>query len=155
MAEGCIGGRGPRNETTVNVAISDFAILIQPSWSYFAFGVLLAFLLWCVHGSLAALLTLPIVYLGRKRVQWSPCDLLCFVLPFCAWLCLTLSGASGKTYINLLTEPLYLTLAIPIAAILRLIAGSSINPVIISISLTSLLVLTALGLYWFIGPLPE
>ena len=41
--------------------------------------------IWGVHSVIGAVLSAPIVFLGRKRAQWCLLDLLVFLLPFSVW----------------------------------------------------------------------
>ncbi len=111
--------------------------------------------IWILHAGIAAISTAPIVFLGRKRVHWSPYDLLAFVLPFSVWLVLMeSSGVEGKSLANL-GEPLYFSLSVPAAALMRVIVGNRVRVGICSISLVMLLCLVATCVYWWTPALPE
>jgi hypothetical protein len=112
--------------------------------------------LWVMHFLVAAVLSAPIIFLGRKRVRWSCWDLLAFVLPFGVWLGLMFSSAAGgrKSMANFV-EPIYFSFAIPIAASLRVMLGTGIWERACSISLVALLCLTAVGVFWWTPSLPE
>ncbi len=98
--------------------------MLYPKWLELALGMALLYGFWSVHAIGAIFLSLPLVYFGRRRVEWSVCDFCWLVLPFCVWLGLMYSGLAEKSYINYIEEALYLTLAIPIATALRLIVGN-------------------------------
>jgi len=74
--------------------------------------------IWAIHATIGALLSAPIVVLGRRRVHWESADLLAFLLPFAAWDALTNYSAVGKSLGNL-AEPLLLSLTLPVAALIR------------------------------------
>jgi hypothetical protein len=112
--------------------------------------------LWMIHSAVAAILSSPIVFLGRTRVHWSGWDLLAFVLPFGVWLGLMTSPAeSGKSLANLFEEPIYFSVAIPITALIRVMLGTRVRERACSIGLVTLLCLTAFGVFWWTPPLPE
>lgn len=116
-------------------------------------GVLL---LWLMHAGIAAGLTAPVVYLGRRRANWRSWELLATVLPFCVWLALMFSEFSTgwKTMSNLV-EPLYFSLAVPVAAMVRVIVGTRIDERICAAILMVALCLIATAVFFFVPGLPE
>src|SRR6266705_1093574 len=86
-------------------------------------GLLL--MIWMIHAVVAAVLSFPIVLFGRNRVHWYSWELLALILPFCVWLALEQfwpSSSSAKGWGNLI-EPVYFGLAVPGAALVRVIGG--------------------------------
>ena len=80
---------------------------------------------WSVHTVIAALLSAPIVFFGRKRVHWRWWELSALVLPFTVWLFLMLSDlATGRKSIANLGEPYYFSVVIPLAALARVSLGT-------------------------------
>jgi hypothetical protein len=110
--------------------------------------------IWAVHSAIGAVLSAPIVLLGRRRVHWGLLDLLAFLLPFAAWLALMYTSRVGKSLANL-GEPIFFGLAIPFAALVRVIVGAHIEERACSIGLVGLLSLVAAGVYWWTPSLPE
>jgi len=110
--------------------------------------------LWVLHSVTGAVLSAPVVYFGRKRVHWSALDLLAFLLPFAVWVALMNASSMGKSLANLI-EPVFFSFAIPIAALVRLMAGAQAKERAWSIGLVALLCLTAAGVYLWTPALPE
>jgi hypothetical protein len=112
---------------------------------------------WLMHFGIAALLTAPIVFMGRRRVRWQPWELSALIVPFTVWALLMVSDLSTrrKSLSNLFGEPIFFSLAIPIAAAFRVLLGSSVRESIFACGLIfSLCVLTAI--VFFVAPsLPE
>jgi hypothetical protein len=81
-------------------------------------------------------------------------DLLAFLLPFAAWVALISASFVGKSLGNL-AEPIYFSFAIPVAALLRAIAGAQFEERTSSIGLVILLSLIAACFYSWTPPLPE
>ena len=118
-------------------------------------GLVLMGYIWVMHAVVAAVLSTPIVFLGRKRVHWGPLDFMAFVLPFGVWLVLSeFSEPTGKSLANLI-EPVYFSLAIPLAALFRVIVGARVREWACSTSLVALVCLTAACVFWLTPPLPE
>ena len=110
--------------------------------------------IWVVHSAIGAVLSSPVLYLGRRRVHWGLLDLLAFVLPFAVWEALMVISSVGKSLANLI-EPLVFSLAIPIAALLRVLVGARDRERAWSIGLVFLLCLVAVSVYWWTPALPE
>jgi hypothetical protein len=110
--------------------------------------------IWVVHAVIAAVLSAPIAFFGRKRVRWSLLDLLAFILPFAVWLALMAANSVGKSLANL-GEPFYFSFAVPIAALIRVIGGHHAGERALSVVLVALLCFAAAGVYWWTPSLPE
>ena len=81
-------------------------------------------LVWSLQFGIAAVLSAPFVFFGRKRAQWRWWELLAFVLPFAVWLLLTDSSLSiGRKGYGNLNEIFYLALGVPLAAMVRVAIG--------------------------------
>jgi len=88
----------------------------------------LMLLIWIIHVALAAVLSAPIVLFGARRVQWRAWELLAFILPFGAWWFLTSRpGPSSRKGISNIGEPLIFSLAIPLAALTRLLLDKRVS----------------------------
>jgi hypothetical protein len=110
--------------------------------------------IWGVHAAIGAVLSAPVILLGRRRVHWGLLDLLAFLLPFAVWITLMNASSVGKSLANL-GEPIYFSLMIPVAALVRVIVGAHVEERAYSIGLTGLLSLIAAGVYHWTPPLPE
>jgi hypothetical protein len=86
------------------------------------------FLVWLIHAAVGATLSVPVLWIGRKRITWSNWELLALVVPFCVWLVLSLSPLSyGRKSFGNIGEPIYISFAMPIAAILRVGIGKNLS----------------------------
>lgn len=89
----------------------------------------LLLLIWLIPTGIAGVVSLPIVALGRRRVHWRPWELLALVLPFGVWFALPYcfpQPSTAKGWGNL-AEPFYFSIGIPVAALLRVAIGKSVN----------------------------
>ena len=83
------------------------------------------FLVWLFHIAIASVLSAPIIVLVRKRIHWRLWELAAFVAPFGVWLLLRFSELSvGKKSLANVVEPFYFSLAVPIAALVRVAIGT-------------------------------
>jgi hypothetical protein len=74
--------------------------------------------LWLLHAVFGAILSLPIIYFGRKRINFHRWELLIFIIPFSAWAILMSTDLSlGKSLANL-GEPFYFVWSIPFATLM-------------------------------------
>ncbi|MCX6922760.1 MAG: hypothetical protein NT154_06035 [Verrucomicrobia bacterium] len=72
-------------------------------------------------------LSAPILFFGRKRVGWASWELLALFIPFCIWVVLMLSPLStGRKSLANLGEPVYISFAMPVLALLRAAEGRRI-----------------------------
>jgi hypothetical protein len=126
-----------------------FAAIIQGPY---ALGVLQ---FWTIQAMIGAVLSAPIVLLGRRRAHWRSSDLLAFFLPFATWVALTKHSSVGKSFINLAAEPVLISLTLPVAALIRVGVGSRIDRKLCSISLVAALCLSSAAVYFLTRPLPE
>ncbi len=79
-----------------------------------------------MHAGAAAILSLPIVLIGWKRVHWYYWELLAFVLPFAVWWAISCLGHFPKGLGNLI-EPMYVSLVLPLGALVRVIGGKGME----------------------------
>jgi hypothetical protein len=113
-------------------------------------------LIWSIHTGIAAVLSAPVIYFGRKRVHWRSWELLTFVLPFLIWTCLMFSDlATGEKSLSNLGEPFVFALAIPIAALLRVVFAKSVSEPLCSGILILLVCLAAITVFFTVPSLPE
>jgi len=111
--------------------------------------------LWLIHALIALFLAAPIVCFGRHRADWQFWELFALVVPFSLWAGLMLSDFSvGKSLANL-GECIYLSMAVPVAALLRLGLGATSHRRAYSAFLIALLCVTAVGVFFLTPPLPE
>ena len=123
------------------------AVIHGPEWKAMLW-------IWGLHSSIGAVLSAPIVLLGHKRVHWGLLDLLAFLLPFAVWGALMNVSGQGKSLANL-AEPFFFALAIPVAALVRVILGPHAQERACTISLVCLMILVAASVYWWTPALPE
>ncbi len=91
--------------------------------------VLIIFLWLLYYAGPAALVSLPIVLLGRRRVRWHVWELLAFIAPFCVWLVmqnLFPAPSTAKGWNNL-AEPLLFAPAVPLVAAIRTASGKGLE----------------------------
>ena len=111
--------------------------------------------LWLIHALIALALAAPILFFGRHRAHWQWWELFAVVVPFLLWAGLMLSGLSaGKSMANF-GECIYLSLAIPVVAMLRVGLGGLSYRRYYSAFLIALLCVTALGVFFVTPSLPE
>ena len=113
-------------------------------------------LVWLVYAGLAAALSAPVIFFGRKRVHWHWWELSAFLLPFVAWSLLMFSElATGRKSLANLAEPFYFSLAVPVAAGARVLAGDRVAERICAASLIALLCGVAAVMFFLIPSWPE
>ena len=79
--------------------------------------------LWLMHAVPGCVMAAPIRFLGRKRICWANWELLALIVPFSVWVVLMLSPLSiGRNSTNLI-EPLYLSFALPLVALIHVAVG--------------------------------
>ena len=114
------------------------------------------FLIWLMHAGLAAVPSVPIIFFGRKRIHWRAWELLALVVPFCVWLCLMQSELStGWKSLSNLAEPFFISLAVPVAALLRVAVGTRVNEKIFAGILIAALCGVAAAVFFMVPSLPE
>ena len=117
------------------------------------FGAIL--LIWLVHAIIAAVLSAPIVFFGRKRVHWRFWELLVLILPFIVWYLLMFSElAIGKSIANL-GEPVFFALAVPVAALARVVISSRVPERLCAASLIATVCVVAASVFFIVPSLPE
>ena len=117
--------------------------------------VLISFL-WLVHFGSAAVLTAPIVFFGRRRVHWQWWELSAFIVPFAVWALLMLSGLStGKKSLANLAEPFYFSVALPVAAAIRVSVGTRVQERASAGGLILALCVLAAVVFFVVPSLPE
>lgn len=111
------------------------------------------FYLWFSHAVTAAVLTWPIVYLGRKRVSWDLTEAFEFIIavtiPFAVWASIMIVNSSGKILSNF-GECLIMSLAIPVAAAIRVFTDRRMTHWVRSLVLLFTLCAVATDTYLFV-----
>ncbi len=87
------------------------------------FGLLL--IIWLLYLVPAAVLSAPLWFFGRKRVQWTVLDFAALVLPLLPWLVLIVAGPQPKSLANLI-EVGWLGALAPLVPILRLLVKNQV-----------------------------
>ena len=81
-----------------------------------------------MHAVVGTALAAPILYFGRKRAGWANWQLLALLIPFSVWVVLMLSPLSaGRKSLANLGEPIYISFAMPVLALLRVAIGKRSN----------------------------
>jgi hypothetical protein len=97
------------------------------------------FQLWLMHAVPGCVMAAPIRFLGRKRIGWANWELLALVVPFSVWTLLMLSPLSiGRNSTNLI-EPLYLSISMPLVAIIYVSLGGRFSKLVQAASVISVL----------------
>jgi hypothetical protein len=113
-------------------------------------------LIWMMHALLAAALTAPVVFFGRRRVHWLWWESAVFILPFSVWTALSFSDLpAGNKSLGNLVEPFYFSFAILVAAIIRVAIGNRPGNRIIAGILVSAVCGVAAAVFFFVPSLPE
>lgn len=115
---------------------------------------LVMFRLWLLFAVIALVPSAPIVFLSRRRVHWHSWELLAFVIPFIVWMLLLFSELESKSLSNL-GEPVYISLAVVLAALIRAIVGARVSERAFANSLLGGLCAVAALIYFFVPCLPE
>ncbi len=103
----------------------------------------------------AAAISTPIIYFGRKRVRWEVWEIIAFILPCVAWSLLMGSDLSlGKSMANL-GEPIFFAPAIPLAALIRVLLARALPERFVSVMLQLILCAIAVATFFLTPPLPE
>ena len=112
--------------------------------------------IWTMHAVIGAVLCAPIVFFGRRRVQWQWWELAAFIVPFLVWSALMFSELStGRKSLSNLAEPFFLSAALPLAAIARVMIGSRVRERATAGGVLVALCVLAAGVFFVIPSLPE
>jgi hypothetical protein len=111
--------------------------------------------LWLVHAAIAIVLSAPIVYFGRQRAHWRWYDLLAVVVPFAIWWTLFMSPLSQGKSMGNFAECIYLSVAVPPAAYLRVGIGTSVHKDSYFVGIIALLCGIAVAIFFLTPSLPE
>ena len=106
------------------------------------------------QASLALVLTAPTVFFSRRRVAWQSWELLVFLLPFVIWIALESFGGRSKSISNI-GELLGISLAIPIAALVRVALAKRVPQTLLAIVLFAAVCAVAVATYFLTPFLPE
>jgi hypothetical protein len=98
-------------------------------------AVRILFLMWLAHAVIGCALAGPILYLGRKRVGWANWEFLALIIPFLVWAVLMVSPLSaGKKSLGKIGEPVYISLTMPVLALLRVLLSKRLSETILAAS---------------------
>lgn len=112
--------------------------------------------IWLMQAGLAVVLSAPVVLLSRTRVHWRLWETLVLVLPFVIWTVLMFSPLStGRKSLANLGEPLYLAVAIPLAALIRVGIGSRVPQRACASGLIGVVCIVAPAVFFLVPALPE
>jgi hypothetical protein len=114
------------------------------------------FLIWLAHAVIGAALSAPVLFVGRKRVGLASWQLLALIIPFCVWVVLMLSPLStGRKSLANLGEPVYISFAMPVLALLRVALGRSITEWVYAASFLTALCVIAAAVFFMVPFKPE
>jgi len=109
---------------------------------------------WLLHLGIALIFSGPIILKGWDRAQFKGWEGLVFVVPYGIWMSAFLINDTGKSLANL-GEAIYISSAIVVAALVRVVAGHSRWAKRVPIAVFSLVCATAFCAYWFTPGWPE
>lgn len=107
-----------------------------------------------VAAAISVVLSLPLLYLGRRRARWRLWESMGFILPFCIWGVWMMLDGSGKSLANL-SECFIISLAPPLAVAIRVVLGHRRGQWPYSGILIALLCGVAIATYLLTPSLPE
>jgi hypothetical protein len=111
---------------------------------------------WLIHAGIGAVLSAPVVLFSRRRVHWRKREFLVFVMPFAIWLALCeFTGIRSKSLSNAAIEPAMFALAVPMAALIRVIIGTRISERACVAGLIAAVSAVAIAVYFCVPALPE
>ena len=112
--------------------------------------------IWAMHAGIGAVLCGPIVFFSRRRVHWQWWELAAFVAPFLVWSALMFSELStGRKSLSNLVEPFFLSAALPLAAVVRVLIGPRAGERAAAGSLLAALCVLAAGVFFIVPSLQE
>jgi hypothetical protein len=114
------------------------------------------FLVWSIHAVIGSALAGPVLYFGRNRIGWANWALLALVIPFCVWVILMLSPLSaGRKSLANLGEPVYISFAMPVLALLRVGMGRRLSERVYAASFLTVLCVIAAVVFVIVPFKPE
>ena len=114
------------------------------------------FLIWSMHAVVGAGLAGPILFFGRKRVGWANWELLVLIVPFCVWTALMLSPlSSGRKSLANIGEPIYISFAMPVLALLRVAIARRLSERVYAASFVTSLSIVAIAVFFMVPFKPE
>jgi hypothetical protein len=102
---------------------------------------------WLLHVVVAGLPLALIVPLSRKRVHWQRWELLALILPYSIFTVLMLSNVESKNPLNMF-DATSISVAVAIAALVRVAVGTRIGERSCAILLMCLLCVVAVFVYF-------
>jgi hypothetical protein len=111
--------------------------------------------IWFVHATIAAVLSVPVVFFGRRRVHWQWWELSVLVLPFIVWTLLMFSLSTGRKSLANLGEPFLFSFAVPLAALARVCIGTRFPERRFAVALILALCSVAIAVFFGVPSLPE
>lgn len=111
----------------------------------------MALWVWFVCATIALGLSLPVIYLGRRRAEWFWPDILVLIVPF-VFLILLTELFGPRTTVAGVTEPFLLFLSLPLLAPIRVLVRPRVGRALASFLFT-LLATVAATLIFLLTPL--
>jgi len=114
------------------------------------------FLIWSAHAVIGIALSAPILFFGRRRIGWGRWELLALIVPFCVWALLMISPLStGQKSLANLGKPVYISLAMPVLALVRVWLGNRIPDRIYAVTFIGTLSAVAAAAFFLVPFKPE
>ena len=111
---------------------------------------------WLIHAGVGLVMTVPIVTKTRAKVHWYWIDSLGMVVPFGVWFALVgFCGLVPKNIPNVLFEPFILSLALPAAAVVRVLVRERLPHVVVLVTSLMLLSGVGVGIYFAVPTIGE
>src|SRR5262249_15594398 len=104
--------------------------------------IVVVIIAWLIYSLPAALLSLPLWFLGRKRAQFRLWELSVLVVPFIIWVACFLLLSRNKSLGNIVEAPI-LGGATALAVLIRVIIGRKLNRITVATSLIGLVSVVA------------
>src|ERR1700732_4411509 len=95
----------------------------------------LLFRIWIMQSIIGGALCAPILFFGRKRAGFAFWQLLALIVPFLVWLILMFSPlAAGRKSLANLGEPVYISFAMAVLALVRVAIGRKVSERVCAVS---------------------
>jgi hypothetical protein len=112
------------------------------------------FYIWAMLTWPMVVVVAPLIYFSRRRVAWRWWEAAAFVLPYAVWIALHSYVCLPKSLANLV-ELVGLLVALPCAAVLRIILARRLPQLPVAVVLQVLLILVLVFAYFTTPALPE
>jgi hypothetical protein len=118
-------------------------------------AIRLLFLMWIAQAVIGFALSAPILFLGRKRIGWAYWELLALIVPYSIWMILMLSPLATSKGVGNFMEPVYISFAMPVLALVRVAIGTKITERVYAVTFISALCVVAVAVFILVPFLGE